>query len=113
MTRQTRRALVLAFALQASSASFSPIAHAVSPTPGLRTVALSNQALPGIPADAVVEQFQYPLVDATGRAAFKVRLQEGPGGVDSSNRTAIWSEAASNDLRYVARERNQVPNLQY
>jgi hypothetical protein len=84
------------------------------PTLGrLRLVALSNDSFDGVPAGVTVDQFSQPHVDAAGRVGIKARLVVGPGGVSSSNDSAIWSETQPGTLHYVAREGDLIPGLNY
>jgi hypothetical protein len=88
---------------------------AVSPPilSGIRTVALSNDSFQGVPSGVVIDQFGYPRVDILGRVGFKAQLLRGPAAVDFNNDTAIWLESEPGTLRYVAREGDPVPGLNY
>jgi hypothetical protein len=78
---------------------------------GIRTVALSNDSFQGVPSGIVIDQFATPRTDSSGRVGFKARLRQGPGSVDFTNDTAIWSESEPGVLRYVAREGDPVPGF--
>ena len=93
--------------------TITPCAQATTVLQNLRTVALSDQVFPGVPSGVLVEQFGYPLVDAFGRTTFKGLLQQNTGGVTASTRGVFWSEAAIDDLRYVARQGNDVPGFNF
>ncbi len=69
----------------------------------VRTVVLSDDELPDVPAGVQISQFQSPLIDASGRVSFKARLLRNFGGTDLTNDEAIWAERAPGDLRLVAR----------
>jgi hypothetical protein len=112
MRRSTKRLTFIVSLLLVASTSRS---WAANPPVlgGLRLVALSNDSFDGVPAGVVIDQFSQPHVDTSGRVGFKARLVVGPGGVNSSNDTAIWSENQPGTLRYVAREGDLVPGLNY
>ena len=80
---------------------------------GIRTVALLTDSYPGVSSDVRIDQFGHPRVDSQGRAVFKARLLQGVGGTVAANDTAIWSERAPDDLRFVAREGGPVLDLNY
>jgi hypothetical protein len=74
------------------------------PPDDLRTVVISSSTpLPGLPSGAMIEQFAFPRIDLDGRVAFKARLIQGTGGVNSNNKEAIWAETDIDDLQLVAR----------
>jgi hypothetical protein len=79
----------------------------------IRIVALKGDSFPGVPSDVRIEQFGFPRVDSLGRAAFKARLLQRVGDTVATNDTAIWTEIAPNDLRFVAREGGPVLDLNY
>jgi hypothetical protein len=75
---------------------------------GLRTVALSGQHAPGTATGAVFERFNNPVLNNSGKVAFRAVLQQGSGDVTDVNAQGIWSEG-SGSLALVARDGSQAP----
>src|SRR3954469_9135731 len=107
------RYIMLLIALTCSSWSSRLPAVNIPTLSGIRTVALSTDLFEGVPAGVVIDQFAYPRVDSSGRVGFKARLRQNSGGVNFNNDTAIWSESGPGALRFVAREGDPVPGLNY
>jgi hypothetical protein len=81
----------------------------VSSATTLRTVALSGQHAPGMPAGVEFSNvfgLHAPVINGAGRAAFYANLTG--SGITSSNSVSIWSEG-SNSLALVAQENSQAP----
>jgi hypothetical protein len=92
--------------LAVSVATVFFLALPVSAVVTYNTRALSGEVAPG--TSGVYESFGFPVIDDTGRTAFRALLLNGAGGVTSANDRGLWSEG-SGSLSLVAREGSVAP----
>jgi hypothetical protein len=74
----------------------------------VRTVALTRELTVGLPSDASVFNFHWPVLSANGHTAFHAGLDG--SGVDVTNNSGIWHEG-SDGLQLIARKGSQAPGM--